>query len=78
MAAQLVETILRDEKKIFTVSVRADLSYRVGNEVVLGLPCIIGKQGIESKLVLPRNALEQSLLEESSNKLNEAYKSLHS
>ncbi len=76
VAAQLVETILRDEKKIFTVSVRAELSYRVGDEVVLGLPCIIGKQGIESKLVLPRNTLEQSQLEQSSNKLNEAYKSL--
>ncbi len=76
VVAQLVDTILRDEKKIFTVSVRADSIYGVASEVVFGLPCIIGKQGVESKLVLSRNALEQSLLEESSEQLNEAYKSL--
>jgi len=78
VVAQLVETILRDEKKIFTVSVKANPNYGVGSEVVLGLPCIIGKQGVESQLLLPRNALEQRLLEESAAKLNEAYNSLFS
>lgn len=76
VVAQLVDTILRDEKKIFTVSLRADSNYGVGSEVVLGLPCIIGRQGIESQLLLPRNALEQRLLEESAAKLNQAYNSL--
>lgn len=76
VVSQLVDTILRDEKQIFPVSVRADSSYGVGSEVVLGLPCIIGKQGIERQLVLPRNAEEQRLLEESASKLNEAYNSL--
>lgn len=74
--AQLVDAILRDEKKIFTVSVRADLRYGVGSDVVLGLPCIVGKQGVESQLVLPRNALEQGLLEASAAKLDAAYNSL--
>ncbi len=78
VVSQLVDTILRDEKKIFTVSVRANSSYGVGSEVVLGLPCIIGKQGIERQLVLARNAEEQRLLEESTSKLNDAYNSLHS
>jgi L-lactate dehydrogenase len=78
VVAQLVDTILRDEKKIFTVSVRANANYGVGSEVVFGLPCIIGKQGIENQLLLPRNPLEQSLLEESAAKLNEAYNSLFS
>lgn len=76
VVSQLVDTILRDEKKIFTVSVRADSSYGVGSEVVLGLPCIIGKQGIERQLVLARNAEEQRKLSESASKLNEAYNSL--
>lgn len=76
VVSQLVDTILRDEKEIFPVSVRADSSYGVGSEVVLGLPCIIGKQGIERQLILPRNAEEQRLLEESASKLNEAYNSL--
>ncbi|MFN6484421.1 MULTISPECIES: L-lactate dehydrogenase [unclassified Nostoc] len=76
VVCQLVETILRDEKQIFPVSARADSNYRVGSEVVLGLPCIISSQGIERQLVLPRNAHEQRLLEESATKLNEAYNSL--
>ena len=77
VVCQLVDTIQRDEKQIFPVSVRADSNYGVGNEVVLGLPCIIGSIGIERQLLLPRNAYEQRLLEESATKLNEAYNSLH-
>ncbi|MEH2183022.1 L-lactate dehydrogenase [Nostoc sp.] len=76
VVCQLVDTILRDEKQMFPVSVRADSNYGIGSEVVLGLPCIISSQGIERKLVLPRNAHEQRLLEESATKLNEAYNSL--
>jgi L-lactate dehydrogenase len=74
--AQLVDAILRDEKRMFTVSVKADPAYGVRDEVVLGLPCIIGKHGIESCLVLPRNAVEQHLLEVSAAKLNHAYQLL--
>ncbi|MBG1270601.1 malate dehydrogenase [Nostoc sp. WHI] len=73
---ELIDTILRDEKQIFPVSVRADSSYGVGSEVVFGLPCIISSIGIERQLVLPRNADEQRLLEESATKLNLAYNSL--
>ncbi|MEH2179062.1 malate dehydrogenase [Nostoc sp.] len=76
VVCQLVDAILRDEKQIFPVSVRADSNYGVGSEVVLGLPCIIGSTGIERQLVLPRNAHEQRLLEESATKLNQAYNSL--
>ncbi len=75
VVCQLVDTILRDEKQIFPVSTRADSNYGVGSEVVLGLPCIISSQGIERQLVLPRNAYEQRLLEQSATKLNEAYNS---
>ena len=74
--AQLIDTILQDEKKIFTVSVRADSNYGMGSDVVLGLPCIIGKQGIERQLLLPRNDEEQSKLAESADKLNSTYNSL--
>jgi L-lactate dehydrogenase len=74
--AQVVDAIVRDEKRMFTVSVKAAPIYGVGDEVVLGLPCIIGKHGIESRLVLPRNAVEQHLLEVSAAKLNHAYQLL--
>ena len=76
MVAQLVDTILRDEKRIFTVSAIANSSYEIGSDVALGLPCIIGKKGIERQLVLPRSAEEQRLLKESADKLNSTYNSL--
>ena len=76
VVAQLVDTILRDEKRIFTVSAIANSSYEIGSDVALGLPCIIGKKGIERQLVLPRSAEEQRLLKESADKLNSTYNSL--
>ncbi len=76
VVTQLIEAILRDEKQIFTVSVKADAKYDIGSEVVLGLPCVIGQQGIERKLVLPRNIEEQRSLLASATKLNDAFNSL--
>lgn len=76
VVVKLIDAILRDEKKIFTVSVKADASYGIGSEVVLGLPCVIGLQGVERKLVMPRNVEEQRLLEQSAARLLEAYNSL--
>ena len=73
VVAQLIDAILRDEKRMFTVSTRADPTYGVGSEVVLGLPCIIGRHGIESRLVLPRNEVEQAQLQASAKKLKNAY-----
>lgn len=73
VVAQLIDAILRDEKRMFTVSTRADPTYGVGSEVVLGLPCIIGRHGIESRLVLPRNEVEQAQLQASATKLENAY-----
>lgn len=61
---------------MFTVSARVDPAYGVGNEVVLGLPCLIGRHGIESCLVLPRTEAEQRLLEASATKLHDCQKQI--
>lgn len=76
VAAQLVDTVLRDEKKIYTVSVKANSEYKIGDEVILGLPCIIGKKGIERKLYIPLNQEEQRALVHSAEELNKAYESV--
>lgn len=73
VVAQLIDAILRDEHRMFTVSTRANPAYGLGSEVVLGLPCIIGKHGIERCLVLPRNEVEQIQLKASATKLQEVY-----
>ncbi len=78
VVVQIIDAILRDQKQLFTVSVAAHRDYAIGNQVVLGLPCIIGQQGIEQKLVIERSADEQQALVASANQLNQAYDSLFS
>ena len=75
-ANRLVSSILRDDGRIFTLSVRALAEYGVGEEVVLGLPCAIGRDGITRRLVLLRDAQEQERLEKSAAVLTDAYRSL--
>lgn len=75
-ANRLVSSILRDDGRIFTLSVRALAEYGVGEEVVLGLPCAIGRDGITRRLVLLRDAEEQERLEKSAAVLTDAYRSL--
>ncbi|MBK20872.1 MAG: malate dehydrogenase [Flavobacteriales bacterium] len=63
-AAQMVEAIVRDQKRIFPVC--AWLTGEFGlKDVYLGVPCVLGKEGIEKIIELNLTADEQALLEES-------------
>ena len=63
-AAQMVEAIVRDQKRIFPVC--AWLTGEFGlKDVYLGVPCVLGKEGIEKIIELNLTAEEQALLEES-------------
>ncbi len=63
-AAQMVEAIVRDQKRIFPVC--AWLTGEFGlKDVYLGVPCVLGKEGIEKIIELNLTAQEQALLEES-------------
>ena len=63
-AAQMVEAIVRDQKRIFPVC--AWLTGQFGlKDVYLGVPCVLGKDGIEKIIELNLTADEQALLEES-------------
>tara|TARA_B100001173_G_scaffold280078_1_gene263301 strand:+ start:1697 stop:2695 length:999 start_codon:yes stop_codon:yes gene_type:complete len=63
-AAQMVEAIVRDQKRVFPVC--AWLTGEFGlNDVYLGVPCVLGKEGIEKIIELKLTADEQTLLEES-------------
>ena len=75
-AREIVDSVLRDEKRVLSVSTRAPAGYGIGTEVVLGLPSVVGKDGVERTLVLPRNAEEQRLLERSAAILADVYRSL--
>jgi L-lactate dehydrogenase len=74
-AARIVRAVLRDEKRIFMVSVPATEDYGIGN-VTLSLPCVIGRAGVERQLLLPLSEEEQRMLQRSAEILETAYRSL--
>ncbi len=64
-AAQMVEAIVRDQKRVFPVCAHLNGEYGMDN-IYLGVPVILGKNGIERIIELDLNADEKALLEESS------------
>ena len=62
--AALVNSILRDEKKLFTCCVSLDGEYGQ-SDICLGVPVVIGKNGWEKILPLELNADEQAAFEKS-------------
>jgi len=62
VVCRLVEAVLRNERRIFTVSTRALPEYQIGEHVVLGVPSVVGRDGILQRLPLKLDAEEQRLL----------------
>jgi L-lactate dehydrogenase len=73
--ARIVRAIVRDEKRIFMVSVLAAEEYGIG-PVALSLPCIVGRGGIARQLILSMSEEERRMLERSASILDQAYRSL--
>jgi len=63
-AAQMVEAIVRDQKRIFPVCAWLKGEYDL-NDIYLGVPVILGKNGIEKIIELDLNEDEKALLNES-------------
>jgi malate dehydrogenase len=63
-AAQMVEAIIRDQRRVFPVCAWLQGEYGMKN-IYLGVPVILGKNGIEKIIELELNADERKLLEES-------------
>jgi malate dehydrogenase len=63
-AAQMVEAIVRDQKRIFPVCAWLQGEYGF-NDIYLGVPVVLGKNGIEKIIELDLNAAEKELLKES-------------
>lgn len=61
-AAQMVESILKNQKRVFPVCIKLDGEYGI-DDCYLGVPVILGKNGIEKVLELDLNADEKELLE---------------
>ena len=63
-AAQMVEAILKNQRRVFPVCIKLEGEYGI-DDCYLGVPVILGKNGIEKVIELDLNAEEKALLETS-------------
>jgi malate dehydrogenase len=63
-AAQMVEAILKNQRRVFPVCIKLEGEYGI-DDCYLGVPVILGKNGVEKVLVLDLNTEEKQLLETS-------------
>ena len=69
-AAQMVESIVKNQKRIFPVCVKLEGEYNI-DDCYLGVPVILGSNGIEKVIELDLNSDEITLLEESRSHVKE-------
>jgi malate dehydrogenase len=69
-AAQMVEAIVRDQKRIYPVCAWLNGEYGL-KDIYLGVPVILGKNGIEKIIELQLNAEEKALLDASAKAVKE-------
>lgn len=63
-AAQMAEAIVKDQKRVFPVCVKLEGEYGI-NDCYLGVPVVLGKNGIEKIIELDLNEGEKAMLETS-------------
>jgi malate dehydrogenase len=74
-AAQMVEAIVDDQKRIFPVCALLNGEYGL-NDVYMGVPVKLGSRGIEEIIELNLNKEEKKMLEESANSVKGVMKVL--
>ena len=63
-AAQMVEAIVKDQRRVFPVCIKLEGEYGI-NDCYLGVPVVLGKNGVEKVIELDLNAEEKALMEAS-------------
>lgn len=61
-AAQMVEAILKNQRRVFPVCIKLDGEYGI-DDCYLGVPVILGRNGVEKVLELDLNSDEKALME---------------
>ena len=69
-AAQMVEAIVKDQRRIFPVCVQLQGEYGISN-CYLGVPVVLGKNGIEKIVELKLNDDEMALMKSSEGHVRE-------
>ena len=63
-AAQMVESIVKDQKRVLPVCIQLDGEYGIRN-CYLGVPVVLGRNGVEKVIELDLNSAEKEMLETS-------------
>lgn len=63
-AAQMVEAIVKDQRRVFPVCIKLEGEYGI-NDCYLGVPVVLGKNGVEKVIELDLNEGERALMESS-------------
>jgi len=74
-AAQMVEAILKDQRRVFPVCIALEGEYGISG-CYLGVPVILGKNGVEKVIEVQLNDAEKALLENSRVKVGEVMAAL--
>ena len=74
-AAQMVEAIVRDQKKVIPVCAWLNGEYGM-KDIYLGVPVVLGKNGVEKIIELNLNKDEKALLEQSAQHVKDVMKVL--
>ncbi|WP_339923778.1 malate dehydrogenase [uncultured Cyclobacterium sp.] len=69
-AAQMVEAIVKNQKRVFPVCIKLEGEYGI-DDCYLGVPVILGRNGIEKVIELDLNSDEKALLEVSRSHVKE-------
>jgi L-lactate dehydrogenase len=72
--SRIAESVLRDQRRIFTVSTLVGPGYGVHHRAVLSIPCVIGATGVIHRLPLALDRDEQGMLARSAALLEHAYR----
>jgi len=69
---RIIKAVLGDERRILTVSSSADGHYGIDN-ISIGIPALVGANGVESIIELPISAKEREQLQNSADQLDKTY-----
>jgi malate dehydrogenase len=73
--AQMVEAIVKDQKRVFPISTRLNGEFGL-KDVYVGVPVKLGRQGIEKIIEIKLNDEEMGQLQASANAVKEVMKVL--
>lgn len=72
----IIESVVRDQKKVIPVSTALDGEYGFSN-IIMGVPAVIGKNGVEKIIELELNDAEKAELQKSADSVKNAISSVN-